>query len=86
MNLANNRSTKLGTLIGSARGPSASSARTVRTADHLASGLDHPPSHFGAQHMPLPFGGACKENGPQAIWLIEFWCLMINTICELISF
>jgi hypothetical protein len=27
-----------------------------------------------------------KENGPRAIWLIEFWCLMINTICELISF
>jgi hypothetical protein len=28
----------------------------------------------------------CKENGPRAIWLIEFWCLMINTTCELISF
>jgi hypothetical protein len=28
----------------------------------------------------------CKENGPRAIWLIEFWCLMINTIHELISF
>jgi hypothetical protein len=28
----------------------------------------------------------CKENGPQAVWLIEFWCLMINTIRELISF
>jgi hypothetical protein len=27
----------------------------------------------------------CKENGPQAIWLIEFWCLMINTTCGLIS-
>jgi hypothetical protein len=26
---------------------------------------------------------ACKENGPQAIWLNEFWCLMINTTCEL---
>jgi hypothetical protein len=26
------------------------------------------------------------ENGPRAIWLIEFWCLMINTIRELISF
>jgi hypothetical protein len=26
----------------------------------------------------------CKENGPRAIWLIEFWCLMINTTCELI--
>jgi hypothetical protein len=27
-----------------------------------------------------------KENGPRAIWLIEFWCLMFNTIRELISF
>jgi hypothetical protein len=27
-----------------------------------------------------------KENGPRAIWLIEFWCLMNNTIRELISF
>jgi hypothetical protein len=27
----------------------------------------------------------CKENGPQAFWLIEFWCLMINTTCGLIS-
>jgi hypothetical protein len=29
-------------------------------------------------------GGDCKENGSRAIWLIEFWCLMINTICRLI--
>jgi hypothetical protein len=29
---------------------------------------------------------ACKENGPWAFWLIEFWCLMNNTIRELISF
>jgi hypothetical protein len=28
----------------------------------------------------------CKENGPRATWLIEFWCLMNNTIHELISF
>jgi hypothetical protein len=28
----------------------------------------------------------CKENGPRAIWLIEFWCLMNNTIRKLISF
>jgi hypothetical protein len=28
----------------------------------------------------------CKENGPWAIWLIEFWCLINNTIRELISF
>jgi hypothetical protein len=26
----------------------------------------------------------CKENGPWAIWLNKFWCLMINTICGLI--
>jgi hypothetical protein len=24
-------------------------------------------------------GGDCKENGPRAIWLNRFWCLMINT-------
>jgi hypothetical protein len=29
-------------------------------------------------------GCGCKENGPRAIWLIKFWCLMINTICGLI--
>jgi hypothetical protein len=28
---------------------------------------------------------ACKENGPRAIWLKSFWCLMINITCELIS-
>jgi hypothetical protein len=25
----------------------------------------------------------CKENGPRAIWLSKFWCLMIDTICGL---
>jgi hypothetical protein len=25
----------------------------------------------------------CKENGPRAIWLNRFWCLMINTTCGL---
>jgi hypothetical protein len=25
----------------------------------------------------------CEENGPWAIWLNGFWCLMINTTCEL---
>jgi hypothetical protein len=24
-----------------------------------------------------------RKNGPRAIWLNEFWCLMINTTCEL---
>jgi hypothetical protein len=33
-----------------------------------------------------PVQPICKENGPRAIWLIEFWCLMNNTIRELISF
>jgi hypothetical protein len=28
----------------------------------------------------------CKENGPRAIWLNRFWCLMINTTCELMYF
>jgi hypothetical protein len=27
---------------------------------------------------------SCKENGPRAFWLIEFWCLMNNTIRGLI--
>jgi hypothetical protein len=37
--------------------------------------------HFCAVHL-----SKCKENRPCATWLIEFWCLMINTIRELISF
>jgi hypothetical protein len=44
--LANNRNTKLGTLICSAH------ARTVRTVDRPASGPDRPQAQFGAQHMP----------------------------------
>jgi hypothetical protein len=27
--------------------------------------------------------GDCKENGPHAIWLNRFWCLMINITCGL---
>jgi hypothetical protein len=27
----------------------------------------------------------CKENGPRAIWLKGFWCLMINITCGLMS-
>jgi hypothetical protein len=26
----------------------------------------------------------CKENGPRAIWLKVFWCLMINITCGII--
>jgi hypothetical protein len=43
------------------------------------------PRRFG-ENPGLRHYTVCKENGPQAIWLIEFWCLMINTISELISF
>jgi hypothetical protein len=32
------------------------------------------------------FEKLCKENGPRAIWLNRFWCLMINTTCELMYF
>jgi hypothetical protein len=48
--LANNRSTKLGTLICSAH------ARTVRPtgADRPASGPDRPPAHFWFEHMITP--------------------------------
>jgi hypothetical protein len=41
---------------------------------------------FGCDVINHQKRGDCKENGPRAIWLIEFWCLMINTIRELISF
>jgi ribosomal protein L34E len=43
-------------------------------------------SCFGYVVINHQKGGDCKENGPRAIWLIEFWCLMNNTIRELISF
>jgi hypothetical protein len=26
---------------------------------------------------------SCKKNGPRAIWLKRFWCLMINITCGL---
>ena len=41
---------------------------------------------FGCVVINHQKGGDCKENGPRAFWLIEFWCLMNNTIRELISF
>ena len=41
---------------------------------------------FGCVVINHQKGGDCKENGPRSILLIEFWCLMINTIRELISF
>jgi hypothetical protein len=31
-------------------------------------------------------GRDCKENGPGAIWLKRFWCLMVNITCGLMSF
>jgi hypothetical protein len=37
---------------------------------------------FGCVVINHQKGGDCKENGPRAIWLNEFWCLMINTIRE----
>jgi hypothetical protein len=41
---------------------------------------------FATPFQPNEPKSFCKENGPQAIWLIKFWCLMNNTIRELISF
>jgi hypothetical protein len=41
---------------------------------------------FGCVVINHQKGGDCKENGPRAIWLNEFWCLMINTTCELMCF
>jgi hypothetical protein len=37
-----------------------------------------------ARRLPLVWD--CKENGPRGIWLNEFWCLMINTVRELMNF
>jgi hypothetical protein len=33
---------------------------------------------FGCVVINHQKGEDCKENGPQAIWLNRFWCLMIN--------
>jgi hypothetical protein len=33
---------------------------------------------FGCVVINHQKGGDCKENGPRAIWLNRFWCLMIN--------
>jgi hypothetical protein len=41
---------------------------------------------FGSVFINHQKGGDCKENGPRAIWLNEFWYLMINTIHELMNF
>jgi hypothetical protein len=41
---------------------------------------------FGCVVINHQKGGDCKENGPRAICLNEFWRLMINTIHELMSF
>ena len=38
---------------------------------------------FGCVVINHQKGGDCKENGPWAICLNEFWCLMINTTGEL---
>jgi hypothetical protein len=39
---------------------------------------------FGCVVINHQKGGDCKENGPQAIWLKGFWCLMINITYGLI--
>jgi hypothetical protein len=38
---------------------------------------------FGCVVINHQKGGDCKENGPRAIWLKRFWCLMINITCGL---
>jgi hypothetical protein len=55
----------------------------LQIAMHMEFGTND--SLQGIPHSVL-VDGECKENGPRAIWLIEFWCLMNNTIRELISF
>ena len=47
------------------------------------------PPHSGCMVVAQALGqgvaleGSVRKNGPRAIWLNEFWCLMINTTCEL---
>jgi hypothetical protein len=54
--------------------------RKVQTipVDGLATPRNHD-DHISSNHD-------CKENGLWAIWLNRFWCLMINTACELMYF
>jgi hypothetical protein len=49
-------------------------------------GSTHHNKNVMTTSRPLELLHMCKENGPWAIWLIEFWCLINNTIRELISF
>jgi hypothetical protein len=71
------------------RGLTSGSARWLmsRATSHVAaSGLLLSGEHMcrvKPGHVSVP---DCKENGPRAFWLIEFWCLMNNTIRELIRF
>jgi hypothetical protein len=41
---------------------------------------------FGCVVINHQKGGDCKENGPWAIWLNRFWCLVINITCGLMCF
>jgi hypothetical protein len=52
-------------------------------------GIHHPHKNIMTTDRPLELlhmdlFGPVRKNGPRAIWLNEFWCLMINTTCELI--
>jgi hypothetical protein len=38
---------------------------------------------FGCVVINHQKGEIVRKNGPRSIWLNEFWCLMINTTCEL---
>jgi hypothetical protein len=61
--LANKSRKKSGTITDSVHGErSALLQRAVRTVDSLDLGSDRPPGQFGAQHMPLPFGGAERNK------------------------
>jgi hypothetical protein len=59
------------------RAPNADRARAVRPGTPRRTA----PSPDARRAAP---DAECKKNGPQAFWLIKFWCLMINTTCGLI--
>jgi hypothetical protein len=64
-------------------------SRVVHVKSRVRSASPCYRSHVAQLVRALAFACAqcvCKENGPRAIWLSKFWCLMINTICGLTSF
>jgi hypothetical protein len=58
-------------LTSGTRGPVRAGARECAT---MLTGRTHWSEREGGERMRT----CCKENGPRAIWLNRFWCLLIN--------